>query len=39
MTRLDRGQMGEAKGIDTTVKSSRGQFRALSPTWDMVMGH
>ena len=39
MTRLDRGQIGKAKGIDITVKSSRGPFRAFAPTWDMVMGH
>ena len=39
MTRLDRGQIGNAKGIDISVKSSRGQFRAFAPTWDMVMGH
>ena len=39
MTRLDRGQIGKANGIDITVKSSRGPFRAFAPTWDMVMGH
>ena len=39
MTRLDRGQTGKANGIDITVKSSRGPFRAFAPTWDMVMGH
>ena len=39
MTRLDRDQIGNAKGIDISVKSSRGQFRAFAPTWDMVMGH
>ncbi len=39
MTRFDRGQIGKAKGIDISVKSSRGQCRACAPTWDMVMGH
>ena len=39
MTRLDRGQIGNAKGIDISVKSSRGQCRACAPTWEMVMGH
>ena len=39
MTRFDRGQIGNAKGIDISVKSSRGQCRACAPTWDMVMGH
>ena len=37
MTRLDRGQIGKGKCIDTTVKSSRGPFRAFAPTWDMVI--
>ncbi len=39
MTRLDRGQIGKANGIDITVKSSGGLFRALAPTWDMVLGY
>ena len=39
MTRLDREQIGNAKGIDISVKSSRGQCRACAPTWDMIMGH
>ena len=39
MTRFDRGQIGNAKGIDISVKSSRGQCRACAPTWDMIMGH
>ena len=37
MTKLMRGQIGKATGIDTTVKSSHGHYRALAPTWDMVM--
>ena len=39
MTRFDRGQIGNAKGIDISVKNSPGQFRAFAPTWDKVMGH
>jgi len=37
VTKLTRGQIGKATGIDTTVKSRHGLYRALAPTWGMVM--
>ena len=40
MTRLMRAQIRPGvQGIDTTVKSARGIWRALAPRWDMVLGH
>jgi hypothetical protein len=40
MTILRRTQIRPGvQGIDTTVKSAQGPFRALAPTWDMVMGY
>ncbi|GJL52753.1 MAG: hypothetical protein NPIRA01_39800 [Nitrospirales bacterium] len=38
MTILRRAQIGKAEGIDTTVKSAKGLWKAFAPTWDMVMG-
>ncbi|RMH36692.1 MAG: DUF488 family protein [Nitrospirae bacterium] len=38
MTVLKRAQIGKAAGIDTTVKSASGIWKAFAPTWDMVMG-
>lgn len=40
MTILKRVQIRTGVcGIDTTVKSAQGPYRALAPTWDMVMGY
>ena len=40
MNILRRPQIrASVQGIDTTVKSAQGPFRALAPTWDMVMGY
>ena len=40
MTRLTRAQIRQGvSGIDTTVKSAQGIWRALAPSWDMVMGY
>jgi len=30
--------MGHARGVDTTVKSATGLWKAFAPTWTMVMG-
>lgn len=38
MTILRRAQIGKAEGIDTTVKSAKGSWKAFAPTWAMVMG-
>ncbi|HBP88747.1 MAG TPA: hypothetical protein DD706_13735, partial [Nitrospiraceae bacterium] len=38
MTILRRAQIGKAGGIDTTVKSAKGIWKAFAPTWAMVMG-
>ena len=35
---LGRAQIGKAPGIDTTVKSAVGIWRAFAPTWEMVLG-
>jgi len=37
MTTLTRGQIGRTQGLNTTVKSATGPWRAFAPTWDMVM--
>ena len=40
MTILRRAQIrAGVHGVDTTVKSAQGPYRALAPTWDMVMGY
>ena len=40
MTRLMRAQIRPGVlGVDTTVKSAQGLWRAFAPRWDMVMGH
>lgn len=39
MTTLHRGVLYKDKGIDITVKSSKGMARQLAPSWDMVMGY
>jgi hypothetical protein len=40
MTILRRAQIRPGvQGIDTTVKSAHGIWRAFAPTWDMVMNH
>ncbi len=40
MTRLTRAQIRPGvQGIDTTVKSATGLWRAFAPRWDMVMGY
>jgi uncharacterized protein YeaO (DUF488 family) len=40
MTIVRRAQIRPGvQGTDTTVKSAQGPFRALAPTWDMVMGY
>lgn len=40
MTILGRAQIRPGvQGIDTTVKSSEGLWRAFAPRWEMVMGH
>lgn len=40
MTRLRRAQIRPgAIGIDTTVKSAQGIWRAFAPRWDMVLGY
>jgi hypothetical protein len=40
MTRLMRAQIGRGvQGIDTTVKSAQGIWRAFAPQFSMVMGH
>ena len=40
MTKLMRAQIGRGvQGIDTTVKSAQGIWRALAPRWEMVLGH
>ncbi len=39
MTILTRKQIRPGvQGIDTTVKSAQGIWRAVAPTWEMVMG-
>ncbi len=39
MTILTRAQIRPGVlGIDTTVKSAQGPWRAFAPRWDMVMG-
>jgi uncharacterized protein YeaO (DUF488 family) len=39
MTTLTRAQIRPGvQGIDTTVKSAQGIWRAYAPTWQMVMG-
>jgi hypothetical protein len=39
MTTLRRAQIRRGVvGIDTTVKSAHGLWRAFAPTWDMVLG-
>ena len=38
MTKLRRAQIRPGvQGIDTTVKTARGLWRAFAPRWDMVM--
>lgn len=40
MTILTRAQIRRGvEGIDTTVKSAHGIWRAFAPRWDMVMGY
>ena len=40
MVKLTRAQIRPGvKGVDVTVKSSKGFARAFSPTWSMVMGY
>ncbi len=40
MTKLMRAQIGRGvPGIDTTVKSAQGIWRAFAPQYPMVMGH
>ncbi|MEQ1843973.1 MAG: hypothetical protein ABL983_00165 [Nitrospira sp.] len=40
MTKLMRAQIGRGRpGIDTTVKSAQGIWRAFAPQYPMVMGH
>ena len=40
MTKLMRAQIGRGvQGIDTTVKSAQGIWRAFAPQYAMVMGH
>lgn len=40
MTKLMRAQIGQSgPGIDTTVKSAQGIWRAFAPKFSMVMGH
>ncbi|GJL61870.1 MAG: hypothetical protein NPIRA04_05240 [Nitrospirales bacterium] len=38
MTTLRRAQIGKSEGIDTTVKSAKGLWKAFAPSWAMVMG-
>ena len=39
-TSLRRAQIRPGvQGIDTTVKSARGPWRAFAPRWDMVLGY
>ena len=40
MVKLTRAQIRPGvKGVDVTIKSSKGFARAFSPTWPMVMGY
>lgn len=40
MTKLMRAQIGRnVIGIDTTVKSAQGIWRAFAPRWEMVLGY
>jgi hypothetical protein len=40
MVKLRRAQIRPGvKGVDVTIKSSKGFARAFSPTWAMVMGY
>jgi len=36
---LSRGQIGQVRGLDITVKSGRGRALEFAPTWEMVWGY
>lgn len=37
--KLNRAQIGRARGLDVTVKSAKGWAKAFAPTWPMVLDH